>query len=106
MNKVSIIPRDVISNENLPGISVDSVPTQGDPVEVDGELYFVCEQTPEQKDNIPVIGVIPLVVRNPQKVKDINKYIDCLSIAHRKVRFRNSKGYCDLENCDEMVISE
>jgi len=29
-----------------------------------------------------------------------------LSIAHRKVQFKDDKGgWCDLESCDEMIIS-
>ena len=51
-----------------------------------------------------VIGVIPLVVRNPSMVQNINKYIECLSIAHRKVQFRNERGLCNLLDCDEMII--
>jgi len=51
-----------------------------------------------------VIGVIPLVVRNPAKVLNIKDYIQCLSIAHRKVQFKNDKGICDLDNSSEMII--
>lgn len=51
------------------------------------------------------IGLIPLVVRDPVKVKNIKEYINCLSIAHRKVVFKNDKGICDLSNCNEMIIS-
>jgi len=49
--------------------------------------------------------VIPLVVRNPSNVEDIDEYIKCLSIAHRRVQFKNKNGICDITNCDEMVIS-
>lgn len=105
MNKVVIIPHDVISQTNLPEMSVDFIPTDGDPLEINKELYFVCEQNFTQQSDHQLVGVIPLVVRNPAKVLNIKKYIQCLSIAHRKVQFRNDKGICDLENCDEMIIS-
>lgn len=105
MNKVVIIPYDVVTNANLPEMSVEQIPTDGDPLEINGELYFVCEQNYKQQVDSPMIGVIPLVVRNPAKVLNIKQYIDCLSIAHRKVKFKNDRGICDLDNCDEMIIS-
>jgi hypothetical protein len=105
MNKISIIPHDIIAKVNLPEMSVDSVPTEGDPIEINGELYFVCEKNYEPVGKIQKVGVIPLVVRNPKNVKDIQNYMQCLSLAHRKVQFRNDKGVCDLENCSEMIIT-
>jgi hypothetical protein len=51
------------------------------------------------------IGVIPLVVRNPSKVLNIESYIKCLSLAHRKVKFKNDKGTCGLDDCKEMIIT-
>ena len=105
MNKTVIIPYDVVAQTDLPEISVHQTPTDGDPLEINGELYFVCEQNYKQNSDKQVIGVIPLVVRNPSNVLDIKKYIRCLSIAHRKVQFKNDKGICDLDKCDEMIIS-
>ena len=104
MNKVVIKPYDVVSHADLPEISVENLPTDGDPLEIKGELYFVCEQAQGKKTETQVIGVIPLVVRNPSAVQNINKYIECLSIAHRKVQFRNERGLCNLFDCDEMII--
>jgi hypothetical protein len=106
MARVVIKPFDVVSHTDLPEISVESLPTDGDPLEISGELYFVCEQSHRRKAETQVIGVIPLVVRNPSKVHNIKKYIECLSIAHRKVQFRNERGICNLLDCDEMLISE
>jgi hypothetical protein len=105
MKKAVIIPYDVVANADLPEMSVDQIPTDGDPLEINGELYYVCEQNYKQQADPPVIGVIPLVVRNPSKVLNIKKYIECLSVAHRKVQFKNDKGICDLGNCDEMIIA-
>lgn len=105
MNKVVIKPFNVVDNTHLPEMSVDEVPTDGDPLEIKGEVYFVCENIYAKRFDPPLIGVIPLVVRNPANVSNIKEYIKCLSIAHRKVLFRNSKGVCDLENCDEMIIT-
>jgi hypothetical protein len=105
MNKIVIKPFNVVTHTDLPEMSVNQIPTDGDPLEIKGELYFVCEQNRKQQADLPVIGVIPLIVKNPAKVLNIKEYIHCLSIAHRKVQFGNEKGICDLDHCDEMVIS-
>jgi hypothetical protein len=105
MKKVIIKPYDVVASADLPEMSVDQIPAEGDPLEIRGELYFVCEKNYLQQADPPVIGVIPLVVRNPGQVLNIKEYIQCLSIAHRRVQFKNEKGICDLDNCDEMIIS-
>jgi hypothetical protein len=105
MNKIVIKPFNVIDQTDLPELTVNQIPADGDPIEIKGELYYVCESNYKQKSDSPVIGVIPLVVRNPAKVLNIKNYIDCLSIAHRKVLFKNDKGICDLDNCFEMIIS-
>ena len=105
MNKTVIKPFNVIDQTHLPEISVDQLPTDGDPLEIKGEMYYVCETDFKQEFDSALIGVIPLVVRDPAKVSNIKTYIKCLSIAHRKVLFKNTRGICDLENCDEMIIS-
>ena len=106
MNKVIIKPYNVIDSTDLPEVSVDQIPTDGDPIEINSEMYYACEKSYETKNGLQKIGVIPLVVRNPLKVLDINKYIHCLSLAHRKVQFKNDKGICDLDSCNEMIISQ
>jgi len=105
MNKLKISPYNVIDGKSLPELPVDKLPNEGDPLEIEKELYFVCEKDIPQSGDSLVIGVIPLVVRDPTKVKNIKEYLNCLSIAHRKVQFKNAKGICDLDNCDEMIIS-
>jgi hypothetical protein len=105
MNKLVITPFNVVDKAKLPEMLVDQLPSDGDPLEIDGELFYVCENLSLQQSDSPMIGVIPLVVRNPSKVTDIKKYIECLSIAHRKVLFKNAQGSCTLANCDEMIIS-
>ena len=104
MEKIQIKPYDVIINKDLPEMVLDKLPADGDPLEIDGQMYFVCENSGIH-ENGETIGVIPLIVRDPSNIKDIDRYINCLSRAHRKVMFRNKYGACDLENCEEMVIS-
>jgi hypothetical protein len=97
---------NVVEQTVLPEISVDKLPVEGDPIEIEGEMYYVCEKAKPQQSYSSVIGVIPLVVRNPANVKNIKEYINCLSIAHRRVLFKNkSGGCCDLDNCEEMIIT-
>jgi len=105
MNKMVIRPFNVVDNTDLPEISVDQIPADGDPLEINGEIYYVCENNFKRQSDLLKIGVIPLVVRDPAKVLNIENYIRCLSIAHRKVQFKNDKGLCDLDNCNEMIIS-
>jgi hypothetical protein len=105
MGKLLIRPFNVVDQADLPEILVDKIPSDGDPLEIDKELYYVCENASRYNYDKQKIGVIPLVVRNPSKVLNIKDYIECLSIAHRKVLFKNENGICDLENCDEMIIT-
>jgi hypothetical protein len=105
MKNVMIRPINIIDNTVLPEVSVNQKPTDGDPIEISGEMYYVCDNPGNKIPGSPEIGVIPLVVRNPASVSNIEEYIKCLSIAHRKVRFRNENGPCDLDNCEEMIIS-
>lgn len=105
MNKVLIKPYNVVDHLDLPEMSVEEIPTDGDALEIKGELYYVCEFLPKNPAEGQKIGVIPLVVRNPAKVSNIENYIKCLSMAHRKVQFKNENGNCDLGSCNEMVIT-
>ena len=105
MKRVVIKPFNVIDNTELPEVYVNNMLTDGDPIEIKGEMYYVCDSADKKHNDSKEIGVIPLVVRDPAKVTNIKEYIKCLSIAHRKVQFKNENGACDLNNCDEMIIS-
>lgn len=105
MKNIVIKPVNVIDKTELAEMSVNQIPTDGDPIEIKGEMYYICDSQDKKQPGSQEIGVIPLVVRNPAKVSNIEEYIKCLSIAHRKVRFKNENGPCDLNSCDEMVIS-
>jgi hypothetical protein len=103
MDKIIITPYNVVDKTELPEMSVDQFPVDGDELEIHGETYYVCKFAQEFVS--PLIGVIPLVVRNPSNVPNIKNYIECLSIAHRRVLYKNANGICDLDNCDEMIIT-
>ena len=99
-----IKPFNVIDHNPLPEITVDKLPVNGDPIEIEREMYFVCETDIKEMDE-QKIGVIPLVVRNPARVNNIDSYIKCLTIAQRRIQFRKANNICDFNDCDEMVIS-
>lgn len=100
--KIKLI--DVVDDTSLPLLNVDQVPQEGDPLEIKGEMYYVCEKK-SIEENLPEFWVIPLVVKNPSKVQNINTYINCLSRAHRRIQFLKAGKACDKDNCDEMIIS-
>ena len=102
---MNIRPYNVIDHGLLPAITVEHIPVPGDPLEIEKEMYFACEIEDQDDDGLHRIGVIPLVVRNPSGVNDIETYINCLSTAHRRIQFRKQNNICDFNDCDEMVIS-
>jgi len=105
MIKVKIRPFNVIDHTDLPELTVDQLPVDGDPIEIEREMYYVCETNFQEKDSLHKIGVIPLVVKNPTKVVNIESYIKCLSSAQRRIQYRKENNICDLNDCDEMIIS-
>lgn len=101
---MKIKPFNIIDLTSLPEITVDNLPVNGDPLEVDREMYFVCEANLKEMDE-QKIGVIPLIVKNPSRVENIDSYIKCLTIAQRRIQYRKANNICDFNDCDEMVIS-
>jgi hypothetical protein len=101
---MKIKPFNVIDHNSLPEITIAKVPADGDPLEIEKEMYFVCETNLNEIDE-QKIGVIPLVVKDPARIKNIDSYIKCLRIAQRRIQFRKANNICDFNDCDEMVIS-
>lgn len=101
---MKIKPFNVIDYSSLPEIKVDKPPADGDPLEIEGEIYFVCDTNINEMDE-QAIGVIPLVVKNPVRVENIHNYVACLRNAQRRIQFRKANNICDIYDCDEMVIS-
>ena len=102
---MKIRPYNVIDHNFLPAITLEQIPVPGDPLEIETEMYYACEIEDQGDDGLHRIGVIPLVVRNPAGVTDIETYITCLSTAHRRIQFRKQNNICDFNDCDEMIIS-
>lgn len=105
MTHLNLKPFNVIDNTDLPEIKIDFMPVNGDPLEIGKEMYYVCESDIKETGGEVKIGVIPLVVKNPARIANIETYINCLSVAHRRVQFRKENNICDLYDCDEMIIS-
>lgn len=102
---MKIKPFNVIDQTELPAITLDRIPENGDPIEIGQEIYYACETGDTETDEAHKISVIPLVVKNPSRVANIGEYLKCLSIAHRRVQFRKKNNLCDFNECDEMIIS-
>ena len=79
-------PYNVIDRNELPEVTVNKIPVSGDPLEINSEMYFVCETSKMEKDGFRKIGVIPLVVKNLKKVENVESYMRYLSIAHRRIQ--------------------
>ncbi len=105
MKRIKIKPFNVIDSTELPLMMVDRIPVDGDPLEIEKEMYYACETKYLEKNGIQEVGVIPLVVRNPNNVVNIKNYIKCLSIAQRRIQFRKDNNICDFNDCNEMIIS-
>jgi hypothetical protein len=48
-----IKPFNIIDRNELPEITVDQIPVDGDPLEIDREMYFVCETNSPEKNTVP-----------------------------------------------------
>ena len=105
MLKADVRVYDVLDKNVLPHFTTGSIPQEGDPVEINHEMYYVCEKNCDPDGNLVSLGLIPLVVRNPREVKNIKEYINCLAIAHKRVQFRKNNKTCDFDECDEMIIT-
>jgi len=85
-------PYNVIDRNELPEVTVNKIPVSGDPLEINNEMYFVCETDKIEKDGFRKIGVIPLVVKNLKKVENIESYLRYLSIAQRRIQYMDDNN--------------
>ena len=85
-------PYNVIDRNGLPEVTVNKIPVSGDPLEINSEMYFVCEINKIEKDGFLKIGVIPLVVKNLKKVENIESYLRYLSVAQRRIRYMDDNN--------------
>ncbi len=84
-----IKPVNVIDCKELPEVTVDRFPVNGDPLEINYEMYYVCDTNIRKKTGLQRIGVIPLVIKNPKEVKNMDQYLKYLSFAHRRLQGGN-----------------
>jgi len=85
-------PYNVIDRNELPEVTVNKIPVSGDPLEINSEMYYVCETNKIEKDGFLKIGVIPLVVKNLKKVENIESYLRYLSVAQRRIRYMDDNN--------------
>jgi|WetSurMetagenome_2_1015567.scaffolds.fasta_scaffold00329_1 hypothetical protein len=85
--RIKIKPFNVVDRNELPEVTVDRVPVEGDPLEIDSQMYFVCETINNKTEGTQTIGVIPLVIKNTTKIKDIGSYLESLNVALRRMQY-------------------
>jgi len=83
---LTIKPFNVIDRTELPEVTVDRVLVNGDPLEIDSQMYFVCETKNQVTDSRQPVGVIPLVIKNVTKIKNIECYLESLHVALRRMK--------------------
>ena len=83
---LTIKPFNVIDRTELPEVTVDRAPDNGDPLKIDSQMYLVCEANSQVTDGRQTIGVIPLVYRNANKAVNTETYQESLSVALRRMQ--------------------
>ena len=83
---ITIRPFNVIDRTHLPELTVYSVPVNGDPLEIDSQMYFVCETKNQVTDGRQTVGVIPLVIKDVAKIISIESYLESLHVALRRMQ--------------------
>jgi len=86
---MKIKPFNIIDHIELPEVMVDGIPVAGDPLEINNEMYYVCETNYLETDGLKKIGVIPLIIKNPGSVKNTGIYLKYLAIAIRRMQVVN-----------------
>lgn len=81
-----IKPFNIIDRTELPEVTVDYVPVNGDPLEIDSQMYFVCDTKNQVTNGRQPVGVIPLVIKNVTKIKNIESYMESLHVALRRMK--------------------
>lgn len=92
---------DVTDNSSLPPVPVDRCTKIGDPLEINHEMYYICEMNYTGDGELSSVGVIPLVVRNTVSVEDIQGYLNCLSLARGRDLKRNGEEPGDPDECSD-----
>ena len=80
-------PYNVIDRTDLPEVTVEQLPVNGDPLEINSQMYFVCETNNQVKDGTQIIRVIPHVIKNATKAKNTESYLESLSVALRRMQY-------------------
>jgi hypothetical protein len=83
---LTIKPFNVIDRTELPEVTVDRVPVNGDPLEIDSQMYFVCDTKNQVTDGRQPVGVIPLVIKNVTKINNIESYMESLYVALKRMK--------------------
>jgi sorbitol-specific phosphotransferase system component IIA len=85
--QITIKPYNVIDRSDLKEITVDQLPVLGDPLEVDSNMYLICEINNQVNEEAQSVGVIPIVYKTDKKLTNEN-FLESLSVALREIQHR------------------
>ncbi|MDX9726225.1 MAG: hypothetical protein RBT38_07555 [Bacteroidales bacterium] len=77
----TIRPFDVIDRTELPEVKVDQIPSSGDSLVIDSQVWFVCDIDDRGRDNSNIVKVIPGVIRYHSDAGSPGNYLESLSAA-------------------------
>lgn len=82
----TIKPYNVIDHAELNAVSVERAPVIGDPLEVESEMYLICDIYKQVNDNEHSVGVIPVVYKTEDKSINAENYLESLYVALRRMQ--------------------
>lgn len=82
----TIKPYNVIDRSDLKEITVDRIPAVGDTLEVDSDLYLVCDIHNVVNDCTQAVGVIPIVYKTENKAFNTENYLESLYVALKRMQ--------------------
>jgi len=85
---IIIRPYNLIDRVDLKELKVDRIPVIGDPVEIDSDMYIICDIHELGNDCRQTVGVIPLVNKTNKELNKEN-YLESLNVALRKMQERS-----------------
>lgn len=82
---ITIRPFNSIDHAVLKEVTVDQIPVTGDPIEIDSNMYLICDIHNNVNDGELSVGVIPIVYKTGN-VFNTENYLESLSVALRRLQ--------------------
>ncbi len=78
---ITVIPFNIIDRTELPSVRLDQVPVNGDTMEINSQIYYVCDTDDVKYDHYQTVRVIPGIIGNTFKGAVSGSYFESLSAA-------------------------